>query len=136
MLYHLVSSKERGMSHSRVVSTCIVGSCSVDGRMTLLRVPGLVGEPRHGAGVQFLGTWVSGQQLHFCFRCGSGHPSSPRPRALIGEGTLPVHAKVATSMVLSPERDIWSPCIQISENIRSVPVLDSNQLGRKKVGKK
>ena len=95
-----------------------------------------MGEPRDGAGVQFLGTWVFGQQLHLYFTCGGGHPPSPRLRVLIGERTLPVHAKVATSTVLSLGRDIWSPCIQISENIRSVPVPASNQLEREQLGKK
>lgn len=93
----------------------------------------LVGEPRDGAGVQVLGTQVFGQQLHLYFRCGGGHPPSPRPRMLIGERTLPEHTKAATSPVLSLGREIWSPCIQISENIRSVPVPASNQPEREKI---
>jgi len=82
----------------------------------------LMGGPRDGAGVCFLGIRVSGQQLHLYFRCGGGHPPSPRPRVLVGERTLPVRAEVATSTVLSLGRDTWSPCIQISENIQSEPV--------------
>lgn len=70
----------------------------------------MVGEPRDGAVVQFLGTWVFGQQLHLYLRCGGGHPPSSRPRVLIGERTLPVHEKVATSTVLFLGRGIWSPC--------------------------
>lgn len=96
----------------------------------------MVGEPRHGAGVQFLGKRVFGQQSHFYFRCGGGHPPSPGQRVLIGERTLPVRADVATSTVSSLGRDVWSPCMQISESIRSVPVLASNQLEGEKLGKK
>lgn len=101
-----------------------------------LELSELVGEPRDGAGVQFLGTWVFGQQLHLYFRCRAGHPPSPRPGVLTGKRTLPVHTKVATSMVLFLGREIWSPCIQISESIRSVPVPASNHLEREKLGKK